>query len=239
MPTRPEASALGMVWRHAARGSVMKNRMGTSACRRSRSLPRTCLLLCALAAAPALAQQVSDSYDRGRGERTIGYTADGSRDMRRPVFSFEANFVDSTSSSVVTLAFVSAGDGSNVPRARFSGCHDIGWYVDGQPLAASAASHRASVIDGELIELLEQDVSAGWVDAIAVARDVRYRVCRDEYALTSNDIAAFARVAAKLKSALQATYSPGNAAPARAAAAGEVGYEGMRWRPSSKASPFR
>ena len=217
----------------------MKNGIEISAARHGGVLSRVVLLLWALAAAlPVVAQTVSDNFDRGKGERTISYTADGSRDMSRPVFTYSANFAGGESSSVVTLAFVSAGDGSTVPRARFAGCHDIAWYVEGQPLAASAATHRASAIDGELIELIEQEVTPQWVEAISAAHNVRYRVCRDDYTLTAGDVAAFGMVSAKLKTAVQSTYSPGSAQPSKAAA-GEVGYEGMNWRPKSQASPFR
>ena len=224
---------------HSTLGSVMKMGLGKMAARPGSRLPCAAWLLWALAfAMPAVAQNVSDNFDRGRGERTISYTADGSRDMSRPVFTFNANFAGGESSSSVTLAFVSAGDGSSMPRARFAGCHGIGWTVDGQPLAASAASHRASAIDGELIELVEQEVDSAWVGAISAAHDVRYRVCRDEYTLTAGDIAAFGTVAAKLRNAAQASYSPGAGVRAKAAT-GEVGYEGMNWRPKSQASPFR
>ena len=217
----------------------MKNGIGImAACLGSVSSRVALLTLAVSFAVPATAQNVSDSFDRGRGERTISYTADGSRDVSQPVFTYNANFAGGESSSAVTLAFVSAGDGTSVPRARFAGCQDIGWNVDGQPLAASAASHRASVIDGELIELVEQDVTTQWVDAISNARSVRYRVCRDEYTLTAGDIAAFGMVAAKLRSAVQASYSPGTGVRAKAAT-GEVGCEGMNWRPKSQASPFR
>ena len=217
----------------------MKKEIGTMTARQGSGLPRVALLLLALTSAvPALAQNVSDNFDRGRGERTISYTADGSRDISRPVFTFNAHFAGGESSSAVTRAFVSAGDGTSVPRARFAGCHDIGWNVDGQPLPASAASHRASAIDGELIELVEQEVSTQWVNAISAAHNVRYRVCRDEYTLTAGDIAAFGMVAAKLKNAAQASYAPGAGVRAKVDT-GEVGYEGMNWRPKSQASPFR
>ena len=217
----------------------MKNGIELSACRYGGLLSHVVVLLLALSAAlPAVAQTVSDNFDRGRGERTISYTADGSRDISRPVFTYNASFAGGESFSAITLAFVSAGDGTTVPRARFAGCHDIAWYVDGQPLAASAASHRASAIDGELIELVEQDVTAQWVEAISAAHNVRYRVCRDEYTLTAGDIAAFGMVSAKLKTAVQSSYSPGTGQSSRPTT-GEVGYEGMNWRPKSQASPFR
>ena len=235
-----DANTLGLAVRlQNTLGSVMKNGIGLLAAKPSRILPRVALSLWALACVmPAVAQNVSDNFDRGRGERTISYTADGSRDMSRPVVTFNANFVGGDSSSVVTLAFVSAGDGVSVPGARFAACHDIAWNVDGQPLATSPASHRASVMDGDLIEMLEQEVTAQWVEAISTARDVRYKACRNEYALTAGDIAAFGMVAAKLKSATHSSYRPGAGAPGKTTTT-EVGYEGMNWRPSSKASPFR
>lgn len=59
-----------------------------------------------------------------------------------------------------------------------------------------------------------------------------------KYALTAGDIAAFGMVAAKLKSATHSSYRPGAGAPGKITTT-EVGYEGMNWRPSSKASPFR
>ena len=198
------------------------------------------VMLVALAgvAVPAAAQAVSDNFDRGSGERTIEYTADGSRDSRRPVLTFNANFSGDDSWSGVTLAFVSAGDETGAPRSRFAACHNVEWIVDGQSLPAGRASHQGSVIDGELIELVMQDVTPAWVSAISAAQSVRYRVCRDEYALTAGDIQAFGTVAAKLKSATRSAYKPNAGMPATTTVQ-EVEYQGMKWRPKSKDSLFR
>lgn len=201
------------------------------------------LALLAGAVLPAAAQTVSDQYDRGSGERSIAYTADGSRDPGRPVLTFNASFTGDESWSGVTLAFVSAGDENRAPSARFAACHSVDWIVDGQSLASTRSVHQGSVIDGELIEMIAQDVTPAWVNAISAAQSVRYRVCRDEYALTPGDIKAFATVAAKLRSATRSAYRPGSVSAASTApAAGasrEVGYEGMQWRPKSKDSGFR
>jgi len=192
---------------------------------------------------PTAAQTVSDEYDRGSGERSIAYTADGSRDPGRPVLTFNASFTGDESWSGVTLAFVSAGDENRAPSARFAACHNVDWIVDGQSLASTRSVHQGSVIHGELIEMIAQDVTPAWVNAISSAQSVRYRVCRDEYALTPGDIQAFATVVAKLRSATRSTYRPGStAAPGSAPAdkaSKEVGYEGMQWRPKSKDSGFR
>lgn len=198
------------------------------------------MMLLALAgmAMPVAAQSVSDNFDRGSGERTIEYTADGSRDSSRPVLTFNANFSGDDSSSGVALAFVSAGDETNAPRSRFSACHHIEWIVDGQPLAASRASYQGSVIDGELIELVTQDVTPEWVSAISTAQSVRYRVCRDEYALTAGDIQAFGMVAAKIRSATRSAYKPNSTAPTTTSKVETVEYQGMKWRPTSKDSLF-
>ena len=198
------------------------------------------MMLVALAgtALPAAAQAVSDNFDRGSGERTIEYTADGSRDTRRPVLTFNANFSGDDSWSGVTLAFVSRGDETNAASARFSACHNVDWIVDGQALAASRASHQGSVIDGELIELVMQDVTPAWVDAISTAQSVRYRVCRDEYALTAGDIQVFGMVAAKIRSATRSAYKPNSTTPTTTSKVEEVEYQGMKWRPTSKDSLF-
>ena len=200
--------------------------------------PRVALLAIALAGvAPVCARTVSDDTDRISGERSIAYTADGSTDLARPVFTFNANFVGEVSSSAINLAFVSRSEGSGVPAPRFAACHDVEWWVDGRPLATAPASHRGRAIDGEMIELIDQDVTPAWVASIGSARVVRYRVCRDEYALTPGDISAFAVIAAKLKGATFSASTSRTDAPASAPAS-EVKYEGMNWRPKGQGTMF-
>lgn len=199
-------------------------------------LPRMAALAFALACgAPACAGDISDDTDRISGERRIAYTADGSRDLARPVFTFDASFIGDEATSVVNLAFVSGGDGTGPARPRFAGCHDIQWFVDGQPLATVRASHRDRVIDGETIEMIEQDVTSSWVVAIGRAQAVRYRVCRDEFTLTANDIDAFSVIAAKLTSPVISSAAPRSPAPSTAK---EVDYKGMNWRPKNQGTMF-
>jgi len=188
-------------------------------------------------AVPVSAQSVDETFDRISGERTIAYTADGSMDTARPVFTFEGSFVGDTSSAAIRLAFVSASDGGGVPAPRFAACHDIDWFADGLSLAARPASHRGSAVDGEMIELIEQDVTLEWATAVANAQEVRYRVCRNEYAFTSRDIEAFGRIASKLKSATL-TSSATRAGESAPAAAKQVDYKGMNWRPKHQESLF-
>lgn len=197
-----------------------------------------CVVLVAISLAsiaPARARTVSDDTDRISGERTIAYTADGSTDLARPVFTFNASFVGEASSSAINLAFVSRDEGGGIPAPRYAACHGVEWIVDGQPLATASASHRGNVIDGERIELIAQDVSPVWVVAIGRAQTVRYRVCRDEYALTPDDIGAFAVIAAKLTSPLISSTAPRTSAPSPA---NEVEYKGMNWRPKNQGSLF-
>ena len=91
---------------------------------------------------------------------------------------------------------------------------------------------------GELIELVMQDVTPAWVSAISAAQSVRYRVCRDEYALTAGDIQAFGMVAAKIRSATRSAYKPNSTAPTTTSKVETVEYQGMKWRPTSKDSLF-
>lgn len=183
-----------------------------------------------LLAMPAQAQAVSDEFDRGSGERRITYTADGSRDTRKPVLTLDAHFVGQDVSMAVNVAFVTAGEGGAVARPRFSGCHDINWWIDGQPYAAGRASHHGQVIDGDMVEMIGQEVGLDWVDALAAARSVRYRVCRDDYLLTPNDLRGFGALAARLRNARMSSAAPADAGEA-APAAPEVEYKGMNWRP--------
>lgn len=225
----PDAGALG---------SVMGNTNLNTGCRPGGWKRRAVLLAIALAgAAPACARNVSDDTDRISGERTIAYTADGSTDLARPVFTFNANFVGEASSSSINLAFVSRSEGGGVPAARFGSCHEVAWWVDGKPLATASASHRGRVIDGEMIELIGHDVTPDWVASIGHARAVRYRVCRDEYALTPGDINAFAAIAAKLKGATLSASASRTDVPVPSPAA-EVKYEGMNWRPKGQGTMF-
>lgn len=184
-------------------------------------------------AAPVSAQTVSENFDRISGERTVAYTADGSMDTSMPVFTFEAIFVGETSSSSINLAFVS----SDAAASRFSSCHDIVWSVDGRPLPAGPTSYRGKAVDGEMIELIGQSVTPQWASAVGSARDVRYRVCRNEYVFTHNDIEAFARIAAKLKGPVLSSSADRANAPADAPAK-EVEYKGMNWRPKHQQSLF-
>ena len=188
---------------------------------------------------PAAAQAVNDNFDRGSGERTIEYTAEGSRDGSRPMLTFNANFSGDDSWSGVTLAFVSGGDETNAPRSRFAACHNVEWNVDGQSLAAGRAAYQGNVVDGELIEMVVQEVTPEWVSAISAAQSVRYRVCRDEYTLTAGDIQAFGMVAAKIRSATRAAYKPNSTSPTTTSKVEQVEYQGMKWRPTSKDSLFK
>ncbi|HEY5970854.1 MAG TPA: hypothetical protein VIT22_02595 [Pseudoxanthomonas sp.] len=190
---------------------------------------RVALLAFALAAsaAPACAQTVDDNFDRVNGERTIAYTADGSMDLTRPVLTFNASWAGGAPSAAIRLAFVSASE------SRFAACHGIEWFVDGQPLRAGSASYRGRVVDGEMIELIDQHVTTSWVATISTAQAVRYRVCRNEYAFTPNDIHAFGRIAAKLKSAMPPPSAARASVPAPAPAT-EVEYKGMNWRPQQE-----
>jgi hypothetical protein len=201
-------------------------------------LKRAVSLLIALAVVPSLcAQTVNDVSDRITGERTVIYTADGSTDTTRPVVTFLATFQGEVASSLINLAFVTADPGTGLPAPRFAGCHDIEWFVDGQALPSAAASHRGRVVDGEMIEMIEQQVEVDWLLRIASSHAVRYRVCRSEYLLTDNDLQAFARIASKLKGA---TYSR-SASPANVpAASGQptVEYQGMQWRPRNQETMF-
>jgi hypothetical protein len=188
-------------------------------------------------AAPVSAQAVSESFDRISGERTIAYTADGSMDTSLPVLTFEAVLVGDASTSIINLAFVSASEGSEPSGPRFSACHHIDWLVDGRSLSAGPVSYRGKVVDGEMIELIDQTVTAQWASAVGGAQNVRYRVCRNEYVISSNDIEAFARIAAKLKGAVPSASATraGASAPVPANA---VEYKGMNWRPKHPQSLF-
>lgn len=201
-------------------------------------LKRAVLLLIALAVVPSLcAQTVNDVSDRITGERTVTYTADGSTDTTRPVLTFLASFQGEVASSLLSLAFVTADPGTGPPAPRFAGCHNIEWFVDGQPLPSAAASHRGRVVDGEMIEMIEQHVDVEWLLRIASSHAVRYRVCRNDYQLTGNDVQAFARVASKLKGASYSRSTNPADVPAESREPA-VEYKGMQWRPKNQETMF-
>ena len=217
----------------SALGSVMNTGLEL------RAAPMRWLLVGVLlaAAVPAVARNVNDQVDRITGARTITYAADGSTDLAQPVLTFQVQFEAETPSSMVSLAFVSQDEGSGVPAPRFARCHGIEWFADGQPVATAPASHQGRAVDGEMVELIDQEVATTWVLSIAAAGAVRYRVCRNDYTLTANDLGAFATIAAKLKGA---TYSrTGRAAPVENPAAQPVvDYQGMNWRPKNPDTMF-
>lgn len=190
-----------------------------------------------VAALPACAQAVADQFDRTSGERNLVYTADGSRDTRKAVFTFNAHFSGQAVAMGINLAFVSAGEDGAMPRSRFAGCHEVSWWIDGQPYAAARASHRGEIIDGEMIEMVEQEVTPEWVAAVGAAQSVRYRVCRDDHAFTPGDLHGFQIVAAKLKSAALSSSLPAQPGSTPAASR-EVEYRGMNWRPKHPGSMF-
>lgn len=200
---------------------------------------RRLVLLGALLAVVVLAsaQTVSDDLDRITGTRTIRYTADGSTDLTKPVVTFLAAYEGESSLSTISLAFVSQDQGGGVPPPRFAGCHVIEWFADGQPLAIAPATYRGRVVDGEMIELIDQAVQTSWVLAVAAAGTVRYRVCRSEYTLTSSDVKAFGTIAAKLKGTnyLRPSGALSGASPE---VPHVVEYKGMNWRPRNPDTMF-
>lgn len=194
-------------------------------------LARAALCVAVLAGAvPVAARNVSDNLDRAKGERTITYIADGSTDLAQPVFTFNASFVGDGQTSAISLAFVSGAEGAASPRPRFAGCHDVQWFVDGQPVAAGAVVYGGQIIDGEMVEWLDQEVSPQWAATLGGARTAHYRVCRNQYLLSPGDIQAFALIANKLKNAALVSGVSRGRAPTQAPAQ-KVDYQGMNWRP--------
>ena len=183
------------------------------------------------------AQTVSDHVDRISGERTIAYTADGSTDSTRPMVTFQAGFQGEVALPVIHMAFVAGDEGGGVPSARFGRCHGVEWFADGQSLQTAPASYRGRVVDGEMVEMIEQQVGVDWVSSVATAQAVRFRVCRDEYALSARDLEAFGRIAAKLRGA---SYSRSGERPAASPASAQpvVEYKGMNWRPQHPGTLF-
>ena len=102
----------GAQGRHGTLGSVMGNAETNTGRRSGGWRLRAVLLAIALAGAvPVCARTISDDTDRISGERTVAYTADGSTDLARPVFTFNASFVGEVSTSAINLAFVSRSEG--------------------------------------------------------------------------------------------------------------------------------
>lgn len=181
-------------------------------------------------ALPAAASKVSDDFDRGKGERTITYIADGSTDSSQPVFTFNASFAGDARQSAISLAFVSDGGGSVAPQARLAGCREVEWIVDGQPVAAGPVAYEGRLIDGDMVEWLDQAVDLPWVAALGAAQTAHYRVCRQHYSLSPSDIQAFALIANKFRNAALAGEAASGRPPTRTPAQ-KVDYQGMQWRP--------
>lgn len=194
-------------------------------------LVRVVVSVAVLASAlPLAARSVSDTLDRAKGERTITYIADGSTDPTQPVFTFNASSAGDGQTSAISLAFVSAGEGSATPRPRFAGCHEVEWFADGQALTAGAVVYGGQIIDGEMVEWLDQEVSPQWAAALGSARAAHYRVCRNQYLLSPGDIQAFALISNKLKNAALVSGVVQGRPPTQAPVQ-KVDYQGMNWRP--------
>lgn len=161
-----------------------------------------CLALAVLSCAPCAAQVVTDSVDRFTGVRVIAYTAPAEKrpDLLKPSFTVKASVKDGKFVSLVSLLFASISNPRRGTSWRYLSCHQVNWLADGKPVVSREAKHNGDVVRGGVIEFVSQELPLASLKQIGDAQTVEYRVCRDVYTLSSQDIEAVGQVARTLES---------------------------------------
>lgn len=68
-------------------------------------------------------------------------------------------------------------------------CHDVKWLVDGEPLQTADADQDGQVQTGYVQEFVSMPLTLPQIAKFMVAKKVEFRVCNDEFAFDSAQIA--------------------------------------------------
>jgi len=141
--------------------------------------------------------QVKEEVDRFTGKVKLTYSSeekivpDG-----RPHIVLSWN---SASSSADIFLFT-----GSTREWRYLKCNHVNWLADGAALATGETTHHGEVSPPRrfirLKESIIQTLSLENLEAISSASSVEFRICNDEYALTSSEIDGFRQFLAKAKS---------------------------------------
>lgn len=155
------------------------------------SLPLTVLLLGLSIAGPS--QGIEVENDRFTGKRSVSNTVSPAKgDLQTPIRVFK---VAQEQTGQVTYGAIFMTVAS---EWRYLRCHSFDWLVDGEPMKPiEPAAHRGEVMRGGAVSVLEvmyMGLSREQFQQLADAQKVEYRICRDEFQLTGEDLVGIKEV---------------------------------------------
>lgn len=154
------------------------------------------LLALLVGAADASAQSVTDKVDRFSGDRSVKYQGPDNFGQRQPKVS-AAVFTKNRQNDGYILLAVSTYSGSKISGWRYLECNRVNWLLDGKPFDLGTATHRGDATTTGTIEHLILHATPTQMGEIGRASSVEFRICTDEFSLTSDDIAGIRQVAEK------------------------------------------
>ena len=138
-------------------------------------------------------QGIEVENDRFTGKRSVSNTVSPAKgDLRTPIRVFK---VAQEKTGQVTYGAIFM----TVAREwRYLNCHSFDWLVDGEPMKPiEPAAHRGEVMRGGSVSVLEvvyMGLSRDQFQQLADAQKVEYRICRDEFQLTVEDLVGIKEV---------------------------------------------
>ena len=132
-------------------------------------------------------QGIEVENDRFTGRRSVSNTVSPAKgDLKTPIRVFK---VAQEKTGQVTYGAIFM----TIAREwRYLNCHPFDWLVDGEPMKPiEPPAHRGEVMREGTVSVLEvvyMGLSRAQFQQLADAQKVEYRICRDEFQLTEEDL---------------------------------------------------
>lgn len=131
---------------------------------------------------------VTDSVDRFTGSRTILFKTDEAPAIRKPALNL-AIVLGSDGSLEEAALVISVINTSRRGGWVYLQCHSVDWLADGKRVDIGESRHRGDVTRGGVIELITQQITPEQMSALVEAESVEYKICNDEFVVSSQDLA--------------------------------------------------
>jgi hypothetical protein len=131
--------------------------------------------------------QVEVKYDKEEKE-TVVKTPD--RDLTKApqvqLLAIKEEVAADPAAKSIAIMFVSKS-----AEYQYLKCHTVSALVDGKPVALGESDHDGEAQKGSVVEYVSLEVNLKTLNALAAAKDVKFKICNDAVRLTAAEIAQF------------------------------------------------